>query len=112
MNSRRQFLRYLAASPLFPYLDLPAAWFSGRLRSHPVRASAWQGTQGEDLIASAKEAVNVFDFEPVARKKLPPAHFGYLATGTDDDGTYSVNGDNYSPVPDFPFTFPLSATSP
>jgi len=32
--------------------------------------------------------------------------------GTDDDGTYSVNGDSYSPVPDFQFTFPLSATSP
>ena len=32
--------------------------------------------------------------------------------GTDDDGTYSVNGDAYSPIPDFPFQFPLSATSP
>jgi hypothetical protein len=32
--------------------------------------------------------------------------------GTEDDGNYSVNGDNYSAVPDFPFTFQLSATSP
>ena len=32
--------------------------------------------------------------------------------GTDDDGTYSVNGEAYSPIPDFPFSFPLSATSP
>jgi len=32
--------------------------------------------------------------------------------GTDDDGSYAANGGEYSPVPDFPFAFPLSATSP
>jgi hypothetical protein len=32
--------------------------------------------------------------------------------GTGDDGTYSVNGEPYSPIPDFPFPFVLSATSP
>jgi hypothetical protein len=32
--------------------------------------------------------------------------------GTEDDGTYSVNGDAYSSIPDFPFPFVLSATSP
>jgi hypothetical protein len=32
--------------------------------------------------------------------------------GTGDDGTYSVNGGEYSFVPDFLFAFPLSATSP
>ena len=31
--------------------------------------------------------------------------------GTDDDGTYSVNGGDYTPIP-FQFAFPLSATSP
>ena len=32
--------------------------------------------------------------------------------GTDADGTYAVNGGEYSPIPAFPFAFPLSATSP
>jgi hypothetical protein len=32
--------------------------------------------------------------------------------GTEDDGTYSVNGEPYSAIPDFPFPFVLSATSP
>jgi hypothetical protein len=32
--------------------------------------------------------------------------------GTDDDGTYSVNGGEYGPIPNFAFPFPLSATSP
>jgi hypothetical protein len=31
--------------------------------------------------------------------------------GTDNDGTYSVNGGGYSAIPDL-FAFPLSATSP
>src|SRR6266581_5330858 len=31
--------------------------------------------------------------------------------GTDDDGTYAANGAEYSLIPGFPFTFPLSATN-
>src|SRR6266498_917107 len=32
--------------------------------------------------------------------------------GTEDDGAYAVNGAEYSPIPDFAFTFSLSATNP
>ena len=32
--------------------------------------------------------------------------------GTGNDGTYSINGDEYTPIPDFPFPFALSATGP
>ena len=32
--------------------------------------------------------------------------------GTADDGSYSVNGGDYSPIPSFQLVFPLSATSP
>ena len=40
---------------------------------------------GDDdpLIDSAAKALDVFDFERLARSKLPPAHFGYLAHGVD-----------------------------
>jgi isopentenyl diphosphate isomerase/L-lactate dehydrogenase-like FMN-dependent dehydrogenase len=31
------------------------------------------------------------DFEPLARKALPPAHWGYLATGVEDDLTLRMN---------------------
>lgn len=31
--------------------------------------------------------------------------------GTDDDGTYAVNGGDYDGIPAFPLPFPLSATS-
>jgi isopentenyl diphosphate isomerase/L-lactate dehydrogenase-like FMN-dependent dehydrogenase len=38
----------------------------------------------------------VFDFEPVAKKKLPPAHWGYLATGSDGDETIRANREGYA----------------
>lgn len=52
--------------------------------------------QGEDLIASPEQAINVMEFEAVARKKLPPAHFGYLATGVDDDATLRANREGFT----------------
>jgi 4-hydroxymandelate oxidase len=92
-SSRRQFLSYLAASPLF-------------LR-HPERSEGSAGgfealtrlleqTQEPTLIPTARHALNVFDFEPVARKKLPPAHWAYLATGSDDDGTIRANREGFN----------------
>jgi hypothetical protein len=32
--------------------------------------------------------------------------------GTDDDGSYAINGDAYNPIPAFALPFALSATSP
>jgi len=32
--------------------------------------------------------------------------------GTEDDGSYATNGSDYTLIPDFLFSFPLSATSP
>ncbi len=81
--SRRAFLRFLAASPLLAFLDLPRDW---------VTALA----QEPELIKGAKDGLDVFDFEAVARKNLLPAHWGYLATGTDDDGTVRANREGFN----------------
>ena len=35
--------------------------------------------------------LDVMEFEDLARKALPPAHFAYLATGVDDDRTVRLN---------------------
>ena len=50
---------------------------------------------GEKPIANPADAVNVFDFEVVARRNLPPAHYGYLATGVDDDVTVRANREGF-----------------
>jgi len=81
--SRRAFLRYLAASPLLACLDLPRDWFTAL-------------AQEPDLIKAAKDALDVFDFEAVARKSMLPAHWGYLATGTDDDATVRANREGFT----------------
>ena len=39
----------------------------------------WGSRTFEKLIGTPREALDVFDFEAVAHKNLPPAHFGYLA---------------------------------
>ena len=47
-------------------------------------------------ITSADQVLNVMDFEPLARVALPPAHFGYIATGVDDDKTVVRNHEAFS----------------
>jgi isopentenyl diphosphate isomerase/L-lactate dehydrogenase-like FMN-dependent dehydrogenase len=49
------------------------------------------GQDADQAITAADQALDVFDFERVARAKLPPAHFGYLATGVDGDATLHAN---------------------
>jgi 4-hydroxymandelate oxidase len=86
--SRRRFLQYLAASPLFASgtLSLEAAEMPSKWPDPMLWAPA-----GGDLIDTPKAAINVFDFEPVARKNVPPAHFGYMASGLDDEVTLRAN---------------------
>jgi 4-hydroxymandelate oxidase len=75
--NRRRFLSFLAASP-----------FAGKL-------CAQNATLPPLTMSSAKDALNVFDFEDYARKALPPAHWGYLSTGVDDDYTLHMNREGY-----------------
>jgi isopentenyl diphosphate isomerase/L-lactate dehydrogenase-like FMN-dependent dehydrogenase len=70
ISDRRRFLRFLAASPLA----------ARALAQDPVLT-----------ISRPKDALNVMDFEPLARKALPPAHWGYMATGVDDNKTLRIN---------------------
>jgi 4-hydroxymandelate oxidase len=84
--TRRRFPLSLAASPVV------AALFPGSPDQEPSSAPAGLlEALGERPIASPKDAVNVFDFDTVARRTLPPAHYGYLATGVDDDRTLRAN---------------------
>jgi 4-hydroxymandelate oxidase len=54
-------------------------------------AFAALGQEAEGVITAASKALDVFDFERVARANLPPAHWGYLATGVDGDETLHAN---------------------
>jgi isopentenyl diphosphate isomerase/L-lactate dehydrogenase-like FMN-dependent dehydrogenase len=67
---RRRFFRFLAASPLLAGEEKP--------------------------IGRPADALNVFDFERVARRNVPAAHFGYMATGVDDERTLRANTEAFA----------------
>src|ERR1700681_791716 len=95
-ESRRRFLKFLSGSPLLAYPGL--AGFAAEGPSAPAKVPdpiLWAPMRTEDLIASPKEAINVFDFEPVMRKNVPPAHFGYMASGIDDEVTLRANREGF-----------------
>ena len=102
-KTRRKFLRMLGASPLLASPGLLAGSFAGLLAAGEVTEKKFLGwldsfQQSEEVISSPDQAFEVMDFEPAARKALPPAHFGYLATGVDDDGTVRANREGYSRI--------------
>jgi 4-hydroxymandelate oxidase len=94
-TNRRLFLQYLAASPLFA--GAFPAWASDN--PQPVGKLPdplmWAPLKTDDLIKDPKQAINVFDFEPVARANVPPAHFGYMASGIDDEATLRANREGF-----------------
>ena len=90
ITSRRRFIQFLAASPLFAGTGLSA--LAGEPDPQlPADPFVWAPRDYDHLIASPKEALDVFDFEPVMHKNVPPAHFGYMASGVDDDVTLRAN---------------------
>src|SRR6266542_616699 len=92
--SRRKFLQFLAASPL---LGAGGAFASEGLmpQSKLPDPLTWAPMRADELIKSPKEAINVFDFEPVCRQNVPPAHFGYMASGIDDEVTLRANREGF-----------------
>jgi 4-hydroxymandelate oxidase len=85
-KDRRRFLKFLAASPL---AALPAA--------------AWQtpppsGAADYIPLTTPKDAFSVMDFEEAARRALPMAHFGYMASGVDDDLTLKANREGFQHI--------------
>jgi len=72
--NRRKFLQFLAGSPLLAAGGLEA--FAGE---GPVPGSKlpdplmWAPMRTTELIKTPKEAINVFDFEPAAKKALAAA---------------------------------------
>jgi 4-hydroxymandelate oxidase len=95
-TSRRKFLQFMATSPLFAYGGFNA--FAGEGPTAGTKLPdpiMWAPLKTEDHIKSPKEAINVFDFEPVCRANVPPAHFGYMASGIDDEVTLRANREGF-----------------
>lgn len=66
---------------------MAACGFPSDLWSH----SAADAAVDKHIITAVDQAINVFEFEAVAKTKVPPAHWGYLASGVEDDATLRAN---------------------
>lgn len=87
--ARRQFLQFLAASPLLGYTA------AGRLFAE----ESLDAIELPDyLIQSPADALDIFDFHNVAKQVLPTSHYGYLATGTDGNETLMANREAFERV--------------
>lgn len=73
---RRQFLKFLAASPA-------CAALGGTAVAHD--------NESGEAVSTALEALDVFDLKATAKKSLPPAHYGYMATGVNSGKTLRAN---------------------
>ena len=93
LEHRRRFLQFLAGSPLAAATPALAQALLPKDREADPRM--WGPYEPSHLIKDPKEAINVFDFEPVMRQKVPPAHFGYMASGIDDEVTLRANREDF-----------------
>ena len=89
-TARREFLKFLAASPY-------VAAFGGVAAFLQQAAFSQNAPEASDVIAEPAKALNVFDFEEAAHRKVLPGHWAYMASGVDDDNTltqWSMNQSN------------------
>src|SRR5262245_9360639 len=91
--ARREFIKFVAASPY-----VAAAGGVGAFLRLPGASAQSGTTAAADLIADAASALNVFDFEEVAHRKVSQAHWAYMASGVDDDATLRANREIFKRV--------------
>ena len=93
--TRRSLLQLLAASPFFASLGAEAFAQQPTSTSRLPDPMIWSPRELDKLISDPGEALDVFDFEPVAKRNVPPAHFGYMVTGIDDEATLRANREGF-----------------
>ena len=86
LEHRRQFLRFLAGTPVLAGAGIVPLLSEKLLAADDLPV---------ELIKAADEALNVFDFEPVAKDRLLPAHYGYTVSGTDSNETLLANREGF-----------------
>src|SRR6266853_6291430 len=90
-TARREFIKFLAASPYVAALGGVAAFIE-----QSGFAQSMQETS--DVITSPAGAFDVFDFEEAAHRKVMQGHWAYMVSGVDDDGTLRANREGFKHV--------------
>ena len=90
-SSRRDFVRWLAASPLLGAWTGAELGFFRPAAAQEAPAGAGSARPSPDPVTSVQEALDVFDLEKVAAETVPTAHWGYIKTGVDGESTQANN---------------------
>src|SRR5579862_3971295 len=99
-TARREFLKFLAASPYVAALGgVGVFWERTSAAQRAAETSAApRALETTDVIATPADALNVMDFEEAARRKVQPGHWAYMASGVDDDATLRANREVFQHV--------------
>jgi 4-hydroxymandelate oxidase len=92
-EARREFLKFLAASPYVAACGGVAAFLARGTRAQGATAA-----QPSDVISNPSQALDVFDFEEPAHRKITQGHWAYIASGVDDDETLHANREGFKHI--------------
>jgi isopentenyl diphosphate isomerase/L-lactate dehydrogenase-like FMN-dependent dehydrogenase len=94
-TARREFLKFLAASPYVAALGGVSAFLK---QSALGQKTDQKDAAAPDVISTPAAALNVFDFEEAAHRKVRNSHWAYMVSGVDDDATLRANREGYQHV--------------
>jgi 4-hydroxymandelate oxidase len=89
--ARREFLKFVAESPYVAALGGVAAFLGQNVFAQRTQ-------EASDVITNPGQALNVFDFEEAAHRKVQQGHWAYMASGVDDDATLRANREGFKHV--------------
>src|ERR1700752_3982720 len=90
-TARREFIKFLAASPYVAALGGVAAFFEQSGLAQSMQETSYG-------IASPAGARGFFGFEEAAHRKVLQGHWAYMASGVDDDATLRPNREGFKHI--------------
>lgn len=90
-TARREFLKFLAASPYVAALGGVTSFLQRNL-------FAQDAPDNSSIITDPSAALDVFDFEAAAHRKVQPGHWSYMVSGVDDDATLRANREGFKSI--------------
>src|ERR1700680_1781368 len=98
-TARREFMKFMAASPYVAAFGGVAAFLKQSVLAQTSAQTIGQkGPAASDVIAAPADALDVFDFEEAAHRKVRDSHWAYMVSGVDDDATLRANRAGYQHV--------------
>ncbi len=94
-TARREFIKFVAASPYVAALGGVTAFFE---KTGFAQTLAQAAAQAGEVISKPADAFDVFDFEEAAHRKVQQAHWAYMASGVDDDATLRANREGFKHI--------------